>query len=272
MAEPGKEVVAVAPALPDHLKQYQVDGPKTDADSMAASSMSIPRISLKAKAFRYIVNGEEIKKSPNTTKVVVLAVDPGPGKFVKTYYKGAYTGESVPPTCSSQDGIRPDPWVDQQQSDICATCPMNRFGSAISAKGKKTKACRDSKRLWVAEPEDVTGTVYALGIPVTSLKALSVLGRAFADLNVPISSAVVEVTMDEDESYPILDFKIVEWLDAETVKESLHRNGARDWEGGMRSDQPMLAAPQSNPSLPAPEAPAATAKSGNVDEAIKNWG
>lgn len=272
MAEESKAVVAVAPQLPDHLKAYQVGEAKTDAESMAAASMSIPRISLKAKSFRYIVNGEELYKHPGKTKFVILAVDPGPGKFIKTYYKGAYTGESVPPTCSSQDGIRPDPWVDQAQSDMCATCPQNRFGSATSAKGKKTKACRDSKRLWVAEPQDIKGTVFALGIPVTSLKALSVLGRTFADLNVPISSAIIESTMDEDESYPILDFKIVEWLDADTVKEALRRNGARDWEGGMRSDQPALpAGAPSAASLPAPEAPATTTKSGNVEEAIKNW-
>lgn len=269
-----KNLPAVSvPALPDHLKQYQsADAPKSDADSMAASSVSIPRISLKAKAFRYIVNSEEVKKHPGKTQFVILAVDPGPGKFIKTYYKGAYTGESIPPTCSSQDGIRPDQWADEIQSDMCSTCPQNRFGSATSARGKKTKACRDSKRLWITEPDAIRDTVYALGIPVTSLKALSTLGKAFADLNVPISSAVVEATMDEDESYPMMEFNIVSWLSAEDAAEAIRRNGARDWEGGMRSDQPALANPASGkPALPAPAVPASTVKTGNVDEAIKNW-
>ena len=35
---------------------------------------------------------------------------------------------------------------------------------------KKTKACKDSKRLWLAEPDNIDGTVFALGVPVTSLK------------------------------------------------------------------------------------------------------
>lgn len=270
--KPNLPAVQEAPALPDHLKQYQAT--TSDADSMAASSISIPRVSLKAKFFRYNIGGEEIKKEPKT-RFVILGVDPAPGKFIKTYYAGKYSGDSVPPTCSSQDGLRPDPWAEAIQSDLCATCPQNRFGSATSASGKKTKACRDSKRLWIVDPQDVSGQVFALGVPVTSLKSLSALGKQFADLNVPISAAIVEATMDEDESYPILYFSIVEWLDAETAGAAIKRNGARDWEGGMRSENPTPAIPvKSNAGLPPPAvtpAVPAEAKSGNLDEAIKNW-
>lgn len=266
---------ATVPALPDHLKAIQTQQ-TSDADSMAASSISIPRVSLKAKFFRYNVGGEELKKEPKT-RFVILGVDPLPGRFIKTFYAGQYSGESVPPSCSSQDGVRPDPWGEAIQSDLCATCPQNRFGSATSASGKKTKACRDSKRLWIADPTDITGTVFALGVPVTSLKSLSALGKQFADLNVPISAAIVEATMDEDESYPILYFSIVEWLDAEAAAEAIKRNSARDWEGGHRSENttpaipmkpvtPVIAAPQ--PTTPGAGEPA---KAGNLDEAIKNW-
>lgn len=271
MAEEKQVPAVVVPALPDHLKHLQGEGQKTDAESMAASSVSIPRISLRAKAFRYVVGGEEAFKHPGKTRFVILAVDPAPGRFIKTYYKGAYTGDSVPPTCSSQDGVRPDPWVDEQQSDLCSTCQMNRFGSATSAKGKKTKACRDSKRLWIVQPEEIEGTVFALGIPVTSLKALSILGKAFADVGVPISSAIVEATMDEEESYPIMEFKIVEWLSKEDAEAAIKRNTARNWEGGMRSDPIAVSGPSKVPAIEAPSTPASTTKTGNVDEAIKNW-
>jgi hypothetical protein len=267
----------VVPQLPDHLKQYQTGEDKVDAESMAASSISIPRISLKAKAFRYIINGEEVKKSPGTASFVILGVDPGPSKFVKTFYKGAYSGESVPPTCSSQDGVRPDPWAEEVQSDLCATCPKNRFGSAVSASGKKTKACRDSKRLWIVEPEDIAGTVYALGVPVTSLKALSKLGKEFSDMSVPIATAVVKATMDEDESYPIMDFAIASWLSAEDAAISTERSKARNWEGGPRTENAPVAVGSVNPTAaiqaPAPQVPTAgaPAKTGDVDSAIKNW-
>lgn len=275
-------VVPVAPALPDHLKQFQATvEDHVDAEALAASSISLPRISLKAKAFRYIVNGDEIKKTPGRGEFVILAVDPAPGKFIKTYYQGAYTGESVPPTCSSQDGIRPDPWAEQIQSDMCSTCPQNRFGSATSRSGKKTKACRDSKRLWITPPDDVTGTVFALGVPVTSLKALSALGKQFADLNVPISAAIVEAVMDEDESFPVMTFSIKSWLDAEVAAQAIKRNKERNWEGGQRTENAPVAIGSVKPAtaLPGPaatgpvtiDAPAQTVKTGSVDEAIKNW-
>lgn len=264
----------VVPELPDYLKSMQSEK-SADAQSMADSSISIPRVSLKAKFFRLIVGGEEIKKFPEA-EFVIIAVDPGPGKFIKTYYQGAYTGESIPPTCSSQDGIRPDGWVSAKQAEMCNTCPQNRFGSATSQSGKKTKACRDSKRLWVALPDDIAGTVFGLNVPVTSLKNLSELGRRFGELNVPISAAVVKMTMDEDESYPILNFAISKWLDAENATAAIARNTKRDWEGAIRSDSPALAAPTPQPAIASPQVPPQTAgtpvKTGDVDQALKNWG
>lgn len=266
---------AGVPALPDYLKDV-AKVPSSDTDALAAASVSIPRISLKAKQFRFMVSGEEVRKEKEKLQMVILAVDPGPGKMIKTFYKGRYSaGDSTPPTCSSQDGIRPDMWASEPQSEMCATCPMNRFGSATSDSGKKTKACRDAKRLWLADPKDIGGTVYGMNVPVTSLKSLSEFGRKIQELNVPLAVAIVEFTMDEDESYPILYFKLAGWLDAEAGKAAMERNAQRNWEGGQRIEsmaqlghvkQEALASPQ----LPV-GTPATTAKSGDVDAALKNW-
>lgn len=268
-------VVASTPALPEYLQNRAV-APPGDADSLASASTSIPRISLKAKQFRFMVGGEEVRKEKEKMTMVILAVDPGPGKMIKTYYEGKYTGESIPPTCSSQDGIRPDIWADKPQSEMCATCPQNRFGSATSTSGKKTKACRDAKRLWLADPEKLSDTVYGMNIPVTSLKNLSEFGRKIQELNVPLCVALVEFTMDEDESYPILFFKLVGWLDAEKGKQAMDRNQARNWDGGQRIENAAQLGVVKREAIAAPQAPStpeagATAKAGNVDEALKNW-
>lgn len=289
MSEPN--VPASVPAVPDYLKAY-ISQPSTDAQAMAASSVSIPRVSLRAKKFRFIENGEEVFVEPET-HVVILSVEPEPGKFVKTFYQGTYnSGDSSPPACSSSNGINPDSWVTNPQSQFCSTCPQNVFGSATSRTGKKAKACRDSKRLWVVRPDNIQGTVYGLGVPVTSLKELSALGQKLLQFGAPISAAVVKLSMDEDESFPTLYFTIAGWLKEEHGKVAIERNQAKDWTGALQSHSagPALGAPtaaptQALPSRP-PQAPAdpapsgasappiegqVTGKSNNVDDALANW-
>lgn len=293
------------PAVPDYLKAF-VTQPSADAESMASASMSIPRVSLRAKKFRFIENSEELF-TENESHVVILAVEPEPGKFVKTYYEGVYnSGDSSPPTCSSSNGIAPDAWVTSKQSDFCSTCPKNVFGSATSRSGKKAKACRDSKRLWVARADDISGTVYGLGVPVTSLKELSALGQQLKSFNVPISAAVIRLSMDEDESFPTLFFNIAGWLKEEFGKVAMERNALKDWAGANKTTSPQLSGPAASAgpalsnqatSAPAPQTAKASSPSGstftpasaptttekvvegevvpksnNVDDALSSWG
>ena len=142
--------------LPDYLKQYMDQGgSSTDANSMAEVKTSVPRVSLKGKRFKF-VNGEDESKSTDTIHVAILAVEP-PGQLMnKVFYKGGYNPQdTAPPDCASSNGIAPDAWVSDPQADTCAKCPNNMFGSAISQAGKKSKACKDSKVLWVAKPDDI---------------------------------------------------------------------------------------------------------------------
>lgn len=232
-----------APSVPEYLKQYMVPATSqaaTDVESLASSSMSIPRLSLKAKKFRFIEAGEEVKSEP-ITHVVILAVEPGPGKFVKTFYEGAYNpGDTTPPSCASSDGIRPDSWVTTPQNDLCSTCANNRFGSATSRSGGKAKACRDSKRLWVVPPDDIEGTVYGMQVPVTSLKNLSELGTKIKATGLPISAAVVKMSMEEDESFPIVNFELAGWLGEKFIGTALERNTKKNWQGALLQDNPPV--------------------------------
>lgn len=280
-----------SPAVPEYLKKFMAPvgaAPQpTEADAMV-SSVSVPRISLKAKKFRYIEEGEEIKAEAET-HFVILGVEPGSGKMSKTYYDGPYNpGDTSPPTCSSSDGIRPDSWVSSPQNDLCATCPKNVFGSATSRTGKKAKACRDSKRLWVVQPDHVDGTVFGLGVPVTSLKSLSELGQKIRDTGLPMSAAVVKASMVEDESFPILVFEIAGWLHEEHGLIAMSRNEKKDWDGALKTLNPPvppnLIARSNGSGQPTPqpaakinqdgsiEGSATAMKNPNVDDALKTWG
>lgn len=55
------------------------------------------------------------------------------------------SGGGSPPQCSSLDGVRPDPLSEKRQSDDCASCPQNKFGSD----GGRGKACKNMKRVHI---------------------------------------------------------------------------------------------------------------------------
>ena len=105
---------APAVVVPDYLKAFATgQQANSDSESMAASSTSVPRVSLRGKKFRFIEGGEEIFTQNDEVDVVILGVTPEAGLFVKTFYINGYTGTSdnAPPTCSSDDGRRPCPWI-----------------------------------------------------------------------------------------------------------------------------------------------------------------
>ncbi|MEG1232232.1 MAG: hypothetical protein RSE18_00225 [Acinetobacter sp.] len=224
--------------LPDYLKQYMDQGGSSaDANSMAEVKVSVPRVSLKAKRFKFI-NGEEESKGTDSIHVAILAVEP-PGQLMnKVFYKGGYNPtDTAPPDCASSNGIAPDAWVSDPQADTCAKCPNNMFGSAISPAGKKSKACKDSKVLWVAKPDDIEGIVYGLKVPVTSLKAMGEYGKLVKSLGVPLAAIVTELSMDQDNEYPLLEFKQVGFLNQTEGVKAIGRSTQREW---IQESAPML--------------------------------
>ena len=57
------------------------------------------------------------------------------------YYSEKYTGESVPPECSSFDGVTGN----GEPGGACATCPYNQYGSGEG----KSKACKNKRFLYI---------------------------------------------------------------------------------------------------------------------------
>lgn len=231
-------------AVPEYLKKYMDQGTSKDADSMASASVSVPRISLKGKKFQFI-NGDDESKKTDDIHIIILGVDPEAGRMIKTFYAAGYNpADTSPPDCSSSDGIAPDSWVSNPVSTNCGSCQKNVFGSATSPSGKKTKACRDAKRLWVTQADQVEGVVYGLNVPVTSLKAMAEYGKEIRNAGIPLSAVITRVYMDEDSEFPQIHFQRVGFLNEETGLKAIERNESRDWMANIN----LRAA------LPAPEA------------------
>ena len=295
MSEEKGGPVAGALVVPDYLKKMSGAGMNTGAvDSLASAAMSIPRVSMRAKKFRFMEGGEEVFTANDFIEIVIFGVEPEANRFVKAYYANPYGGanQNNPPDCASDDGVRPSGWITNPQSQTCAECPKNRFGSATSRNGKPSKACRDSKRLWIARREEIgkveKPTLYALGVPVTSLKNLAEFGRAMKGMNVPISTAICKVTMDDDSEFPLISFDCIGFLPEADAKLAIERADKAEWRLGQVTrqaisgpvpnvalpgqPQPAAAAPQ--PGVAAPAAPAADAApkpQANIDDIVKNW-
>ncbi|AAX84929.1 hypothetical protein [Xanthomonas phage Xp15] len=270
-------------SIPEHLKKFLTNsGTSSDADAMAAASVSIPRISLRGRKFRLVEGGEEIRKPADELLCVILAVEPGAGLMQKTFYaKGYVSGESAPPDCASSNGVTPDAWISDPVSAKCNGCPKNVFGSATSTNGKKTKACKDSKRLWVVEPDNINGTVFALGIPVTSLKAMSEYGAMLKSNGVPAASVITRLSM-KDSEFPELEFAFAGVLSEEPMEQAMLRNEQKNWD--LKSSAPMLehdTGPKQPMKAPGADAllehkaaaaePGVTTSTVSVDEATGNW-
>ena len=209
-----------SPAIPEHLKKYQQKQTE-EASSLADSgNPTVPRLSIKGGKFRYVLGEDESKKF-SSVDVVIVGVDPQGGRMNKAFYEGAYDPSNPsPPDCSSINGVVPDSWVAEPQASVCARCPQNAFGSAVNAQGQRTKgkACKDSKWLWVIKLEDIdteSPQFWCLGVPASSLKALSKFGRDVNKLQVPLHVVHTKIELDDDFDYPVLDLQIAGYLNEE---------------------------------------------------------
>ena len=263
------------PAVPDYLKALMKQN-QSDTASLIASSMSVPRLSFRGKRWRFRESGEEELVKELTVDVIILGVEPSAGLFAKSYYATAYaSGDSSPPDCSSLNGIAPDTWVSNPVSPQCKGCPKNVFGSATSAKGKPSKACKDSKILWVAKPGDPK-KYYGLQVPVMSLRNMSDYGKYIGQNQFPLSLVITRLGMDDEAEFPIITFEHVGFVQEKDVETVCSMNTGHPWSSVQ---VPMLEAPDEMPqrSLPQPvenQAPTSAQPTGqvtNVDDVIDKW-
>jgi hypothetical protein len=103
--------------------------------------------------------------------------------------------------------------------------------------GKDSKACKDSKRLFVTVVDD-PGEIYLLQIPQSSCKNLTNLGvriRAGVKnasgqiVRFPMQAYQVRFSMDEDADFPIVQFSIDKVLDKEAYDEMMKLKELRPW-------------------------------------------
>lgn len=229
--------------VPDYLKS--VSAP--ESSSMISSGISVPRVSLRGSKFRWIKDGEEVNVQTEDIDIIILGVEPLNG-MSKTFYINGYTpGSDDPPDCTSWDGIRPDPRSNEPQSDLCANCPQNKWGSAKSISGKKAKACKDSKKLIIVPANEMYGEYYILTVTISSLKALSEYGKWLAENNLPYSAVITSISFI-DSDFPQIKFAFKSFLEEEDGKKCIAISQKRSWSADFNNTLPKGSGQKSIPS------------------------
>jgi hypothetical protein len=203
--------------VPAYLKSLNASDLNSDLTSHAGSGF--PIISIKGKVFSVVrdgertvltksVDGEEIP-APSIDVVIVKANKQNSKVFyLKGYQDGA---ENQKPDCFSNNGTHPDASVEAPQSKACATCPHNQWGSKIGDNGGKGKACSDSVRIAVAQP-DLLNDPYLLRVPPATIKALGEYGKALAKRGVPYTAVVTKIGFEMESPTPKLTFRATGFL------------------------------------------------------------
>lgn len=127
---------------------------------------------------------------------------------VNNFYEGAYDAKNISPPACFAIGTVPTQMAPSnnspvKQSDNCAGCPMNQFGSAGDG-----KACKNMRRLAVLPPDaDADTPLWILDVSPTGLKSFDGYVRSVASkFQVPPIGVVTEVTFASEVSYGSLRF------------------------------------------------------------------
>lgn len=212
-------------AVPDYLKSLEID----DMTRALSGGSGGKRISIRGRIFRLMVNGKEVSKNENNAMNVVIVA--GGKDIARHYHAKVYSaGDTSPPDCFSNDGVRPDPSAHNPQNETCEGCPQNIQGSGNG----NSRACRFQQRLAVVLADYIDGDVYELALPSKSL-----FGRGDLD-KMPfqqyakyvgsqgrnINTLVTEMRFDSDSDTPKLVFRPIrfltqeEWLQAKAQGDS----------------------------------------------------
>lgn len=206
--------------IPAHLAK--VVGQPSQLSSALAGGLSggseYPRISIKGSRFRIVEGGAETVLEETKLAVAIVGANP---RLSKTYFEKTWTPDAEPsaPDCFSLDGVQPHPDSEKPQNDLCASCPMNAFGSKVTPMGTKIKACADQKRLAVVAANDPTGPVYLLQITPAALKGLASYQKELSMRGIPVEAVKTVITFDTDASFPKLTFKFGGFLEADEYNE-----------------------------------------------------
>jgi hypothetical protein len=202
-------------AVPAHIANRELSKATL---ALASTGTTTKRISIEGGVFRMMVGGKEVAKNTDRSmNVAIVSTAPANSRI---YYDPAVPyvrGQASAPTCSSTDGVKPNAGTKSPQAPTCASCPQNIAGSGQG----ESRACRYQRRLAVVLEGDMSGDVYQIILPATSIFGrgqgtqqlpLEAYARMLHGNRVGVDSVVTKMEFDTDSSTPKLVFSPVRFL------------------------------------------------------------
>jgi len=247
------ELMNIDPAqVPAYIKDAATAKAANEAALAGISTGFPPRVKLSGKQFSLVDgNGEErafppakLVSGPDDNVYLPIVMLRAKKALSKTWYAQAYNpdADGIGPDCFSNDSERPDPTATSPQSDTCALCPNNAWGSGTDRDGNATKgkACADSKHLGVLVPGF---GVHAFKLPPGSLKNFGLYLKQLTGNSIPFDKVKTLVGFDLKESYPVLVFRFGGYIDKKlipTIEKLAVSPEADEAIGGISSSAPAL--------------------------------
>ena len=232
-------LIKANPQLPAAIaKLAALATPETFNELSGGVTSGFPIISYKGKVWRIRKAGEEqmhLDDDGNampTIDVVLVQANPMPSKIF--YDKQYEEGSNDTPRCFSNDGMKPDPSVQNPISAVCASCPNNVWGSKITPNGKKTRACSDARRMAVVFANDlyengVNCQKFLLRVPPASLNPLKDYAeKVLAPKGIPFFGIVTRIGFDPQAAHPQLTFKPARFVNDEEAEAIAQLRGSED--------------------------------------------
>ena len=217
--------------------------PSTLAASMVGglTGSSGPRISIKGGRFRIVEDGDEVELPSLTLDAVIVGANPRMSKIF--YMKAWEPGDSAAPDCFSDNAIAPDPSSPSPQSDLCATCPKNEWGSKITPQGKEIKACQDVKKIALVSADDMEGPVYSMSVTPGAFKNFTTFNSELRRCGASPEEVVISIGLDTSKGFPMLTFSLSRYMDdAEMAIADTLFDSAAVMEAIGNVDAPVVAA------------------------------
>jgi len=210
-------------SIPSYILDPTLAKQANDEAAAGISTGMPPRLKLSGKQFTLVDSGGvespfpagKMVIGPDENAYLPMVVLRARKPLQKTWYATAFNPgeEGKSSDCFSVDGERPDPTSLAVQSDLCATCPHNQFGSGTDQNGNATKgkACADSKLLAIFIPgsrkTETDPKVYQFKIPPASLKNFGLYVKQLSAAGIPLGTAQTLVGFDPAQTFPVVIFK-----------------------------------------------------------------
>lgn len=242
-----------ASAIPAHIANRQLSAATLALSSGNAVSK---RISIEGGVFRMMVGGKEIAKNTDRSmNIAIVSTAPANSRVFYDPSVPYVRGQAAAPTCSATDGVKPNPDTKTPQASSCASCPQNVKGSGTNG---TSMACRFQRRLAVVLDNDLSGDVYQIILPATSIFGrgegtqqlpLEAYARMLRGNRTGIDTVITKMEFDTDSSTPKLLFSPVRFLEPNELDIIDRQSDTPEAEQAIglnayQTDTAMLAAPK----------------------------